>query len=159
MTMKQIKLPVSGMTCAACAYNVQRALTAADGVIDVQVNRSPAYASVRYDPEQVTLPQLVRQVYGEGYGIVQDTVELSIPAMTSDEHLRAIEQVIKETQGVLNIQSNLADHRVQVIYIRGLTNRDELVKCIEDAGYSVLTVPQSDKDSGWMGMLKNLFRS
>src|SRR5437762_9482296 len=117
MAMRQIKLPVSGMTCAACAYNVQRALTAAQGVMDVYVNRSPAYASVRYDPAQVTLTTLVNQVYREGYGIVQDTIEFTFSDTTSAEKVEMAEQVIKEHLGVLNVAMNPPARKIQVTCI------------------------------------------
>lgn len=157
MATKQVKLPVSGMTCAACAYHVQRVLTAANGVSDVYVSRSPAYASVRYDPAQVTLIELVKQVYREGYGIVQDTTEFTILDTFSPENVPMIEGAIREHQAVLNVVTNLAGQKVQVTYIPGLGDPDAIIQGLELAGYKVLNPPQPAQESGWMGFFKNIF--
>ena len=45
-----IDLPITGMTCAMCQKNVERALGRADGVLDVAVNLSNERATVRYLP-------------------------------------------------------------------------------------------------------------
>ena len=57
--LKLIELPITGMTCASCVRNVERALTKADGVVAATVNLATERASVQFDPEAVSLPQLV----------------------------------------------------------------------------------------------------
>lgn len=157
MATKQVKLPVSGMTCAACAFNVQRALTATSGVSEVYVSRSPAYASIRYDPAQVTLTDLVKQVFREGYGIVQDTSEFTFADTPSAESVHLIQQLITQVQGVLNVEVNQPDRTVQVSYIRGLTDRETIVQGLEVAGYSVLKQPEPVHQSGMARFFKSIF--
>jgi Cu+-exporting ATPase len=65
--MATIQLELEGMTCAACAARIDRALNKLDGV-EANVNFATEKAAVRYDDEQVALDDLVRAVEGAGYG-------------------------------------------------------------------------------------------
>jgi Cu+-exporting ATPase len=65
--MATVQLELEGMTCAACAARIDRALNKLDGV-EANVNFATEKAAVRYDDEQVALADLVRAVEGAGYG-------------------------------------------------------------------------------------------
>jgi Cu+-exporting ATPase len=62
------RIPVTGMTCAACQANVQRALEREAGVREAAVNLMTAIATVTYDPRQVTPTGLVGAIRAAGYG-------------------------------------------------------------------------------------------
>ncbi|MDO4264800.1 MAG: heavy metal-associated domain-containing protein, partial [Deinococcus sp.] len=62
MTAKELRLPVEGMTCAACSGRVERALQKVPGVEAASVNLATEAASVRYDPAAVEPPALVQAV-------------------------------------------------------------------------------------------------
>ncbi|ADY27180.1 Heavy metal transport/detoxification protein (plasmid) [Deinococcus proteolyticus MRP] len=59
MTAKELRLPVEGMTCAACVGRVERALQKVPGVEEAQVNLATEAANVHYDPAAVAPEQLV----------------------------------------------------------------------------------------------------
>ena len=50
----RVVIPVTGMTCAGCQANVQRALAKTPGVADATVNLILNNATVTYDPLAVT---------------------------------------------------------------------------------------------------------
>ena len=64
-----IELPITGMTCAACASRVERTLREAPGVRQAGVNLATARATVQYDPATTGREQLVAQVKDAGYGV------------------------------------------------------------------------------------------
>jgi P-type Cu+ transporter len=68
----KISLPVSGMTCAACARRVERALSGTAGVRAANVNLATEKATVEYDSASVGLGELVGAVEGAGYGVVRE---------------------------------------------------------------------------------------
>ena len=49
---ERVDLPVSGMTCAACARAIERALAATPGVERARVNLATNTATVEFDPER-----------------------------------------------------------------------------------------------------------
>ena len=65
---RTIRIPVSGMTCAACQARVQRTLQRQPGVVDAGVNLMMHDATVRYAPEAITPEQLVAAIRDTGYG-------------------------------------------------------------------------------------------
>ncbi|MCC6431911.1 MAG: heavy-metal-associated domain-containing protein, partial [Gemmatimonadaceae bacterium] len=54
-----IRIPVSGMTCAACSARVQRTLQKQPGVSDANVNLMMKSATITFDPKAVSPASLV----------------------------------------------------------------------------------------------------
>src|SRR5689334_15251840 len=73
-------LNVTGMTCAACQANVQRALSRQPGVSDAAVNLMTGQARVVFDPAVIQPPQLITAVESIGYGAALPAREASAVA-------------------------------------------------------------------------------
>ena len=67
--MKTEIFKISGMTCAGCAANVQKALRSVAGVAEVSVSAATGKAYCRFDPRQTTVDALTASVTKAGYGI------------------------------------------------------------------------------------------
>ncbi len=63
-----IRIPVTGMTCAACQARVQRTLRKQPGVADASVNLMMHDATISFDPTATTPEQLVAAIRDTGYG-------------------------------------------------------------------------------------------
>src|SRR2546423_1652094 len=66
-TDARVELPITGMTCAACARRIERKLTNAEGVSAAHVNFATARATVAYDPARTNVGALVETVRAVGY--------------------------------------------------------------------------------------------
>jgi Cu+-exporting ATPase len=84
MSSESVRIPVSGMTCAACSARVQRALAKQPGVEDANVNLMMKTATVRFDPSAVTPDRLVDAIRETGYG-----AQLAAPEQTAFEEQEA----------------------------------------------------------------------
>ena len=62
-------LNIGGMTCAACVYHVERALTGVPGVTKASVNLGVERAAVEFSPGVATLEDLRRAVEEAGYRV------------------------------------------------------------------------------------------
>jgi P-type Cu+ transporter len=91
-------LSVTGMTCAACQANVQRALQRQPGVSSAAVNLVTGQARVSFDPSLVEPDQLVAAVEAIGYGAEVPSTEASAVAAQSarDETERAHFQWLRQ---------------------------------------------------------------
>ena len=67
VTEARIELPITGMTCAACASRVERTLRDTPGVRQAGVNLATARATVQYDPAATTSDAIVEAVRAGGY--------------------------------------------------------------------------------------------
>lgn len=65
---EQIRIPVTGMTCAACQASVQKTLQRQPGVLDASVNLMMKNASITFDPAVATPDRLVEAIRETGYG-------------------------------------------------------------------------------------------
>ena len=75
---RTIRIPVSGMTCAACQSRVQRTLQKQPGVTDATVNLILHDATVIYDPATTSPDALVAVIRDVGYGAA-----LAVPDQTA----------------------------------------------------------------------------
>jgi Cu+-exporting ATPase len=65
-----LELPITGMTCASCVRNVERALKKPSGVLGVNVNLATEKATVSYLPGVARRADLVKAVEAAGYGVL-----------------------------------------------------------------------------------------
>ncbi|HHU48622.1 MAG: heavy metal translocating P-type ATPase [Caldicoprobacterales bacterium] len=65
--IREIMLPISGMTCASCAKAVQRAVAKLDGIHEVNVNFATENAKVVYDSSQTRISEIKAAVAKAGY--------------------------------------------------------------------------------------------
>jgi len=65
--LKRADLDVQGMSCAACANRVEKALAAASGVHSAAVNFATKTATVSFDPQTIDVQHLVQTVVDTGY--------------------------------------------------------------------------------------------
>src|SRR5206468_8091227 len=66
---ERVDLPVSGMTCAACARAIERTLSSTPGVDRANVNLATNTATVEFDPEIVQVRDFVGAIEDLGYGV------------------------------------------------------------------------------------------
>ena len=66
---ERVDLPVSGMTCAACARTIERTLTHTPGVERAHVNFATSTATVEYNPAAAKIGDFVGAIEELGYGV------------------------------------------------------------------------------------------
>jgi copper chaperone CopZ len=75
VTEQTITLPVTGMTCANCAANIERGLKKLEGVQTTNVNFAAEQAVVAFDPKQLHVKDVVKNIQGSGYTVTTATTE------------------------------------------------------------------------------------
>ncbi|HVF49528.1 MAG TPA: heavy metal translocating P-type ATPase [Pyrinomonadaceae bacterium] len=133
----RVDLPLTGMTCAACARRIERRLSKASGVRSAGVNFATARATVAYDPQQTGVRQLIETVKDVGYGtaggaravfVVDDSARPGATAQGLEKHLTA-------SAGVIDASFDPATMEVSVEYLPGATSASALRRRIEEFGY------------------------
>jgi Cu+-exporting ATPase len=66
-TGQTVTIPIGGMTCAACAQRIEKALGKRPGVDSVSVNLATEKATVTYQPQQVRLSDIREAIEKLGY--------------------------------------------------------------------------------------------
>lgn len=66
---ERVDLPVSGMTCAACARAIERTLAATAGVERAIVNLATNTATVQFDSARTGVGDFISVIEDLGYGV------------------------------------------------------------------------------------------
>ena len=136
MTEQKLTLPITGMTCANCAANIERVVKKLDGVAEANVNFAAENAAVSFDPRQLQLQDVVEKIHKSGFGVTTTKVEIPVTGMTCANCAANIERILnKKVSGVVNAAVNLASERVLVEYIPGVLDSEDIVGAIEKAGF------------------------
>ncbi len=88
--MTRVDIPVTGMSCAACARSIEGQLTGSAGVAEANVNFATGTATVLFDPKQTELPRLVSAIEELGFGVVEEAARAQIEA---EEHRRLLRRL------------------------------------------------------------------
>ena len=138
MSLREITLPVTGMTCAMCVKNVERSLGKAEGVDQVQVNLATEIANVQYDDSLLKVSDLVDWLDDSGYGVAAATIDLPITGMTCAMCQKNVGRALARLDGVLEVSVNLSNERATLRYLAGSLRRGDLIEAVERAGYGVI---------------------
>ncbi|MGD8668349.1 MAG: heavy metal translocating P-type ATPase, partial [Desulfobacterales bacterium] len=139
MSDDKITLPVTGMTCANCAMNIERTLKKLSGVSDAQVNFAAEQAAVSFDPDQLQVTDVITNIKGAGFSVPTQKVELAVTGMTCANCAANIERALnKKVSGVVKASANFASERAVVEYIPGVVDLQQMISAIEAAGYGVI---------------------
>jgi Cu+-exporting ATPase len=138
---QRIDLPVRGMSCAGCAANIQRNLSALAGVGKADVNLATSIATVVYDPGVVKPADFVSRIRDIGYDVGTVSVDIPIEGIVCASCVQRIETALLELRGVVAASVNLATGRARAEFLPAETSVAELKRTIERTGYSVLEAP------------------
>jgi P-type Cu+ transporter len=137
--------PVEGMTCAACAGHVERALGGVPGVEKASVNLASNRATVEGDAPFEALRRAVEEV---GYTLVEAPIVADRPrgfrveGMTCASCVMQVERALQGVPGVTSAAVNLATHRATVL---GTAPDEVLVQAVRDAGYDLFPVVRAER--------------
>ncbi len=138
MPTQQIRLAVTGMTCASCSARVAKALKKTPGVTDATVNLASEQAEVQFDPTLAAPDRLVTAIEEAGYGVITDCVDIPITGMTCASCSARVEKALRNVPGVIDATVNLASEHATVTFTPTDVTWNDLVAAIENAGYGVI---------------------
>ena len=130
---QRLDLPISGMTCAACAARIEKVLNRLPGVA-ASVNLATEQARVDLRDGQTSPQQVITAIEKAGFSVPLQTVELGIEGMTCAACSTRIEKVLNRLPGV-EATVNLATERARVRYLPGLADPALMVGAINRAGF------------------------
>ena len=134
-TFEDISFEVTGMTCAACAGRVEKAVASMPGVDKATVNLALEKLNVSFDAGAYSPAKIAETVRATGYGIREAQVTFNISKMTCSSCAGRIEKAMLSVPGVLSAAVNLALETASVHYIPGQTTPAIIAKASGDAGY------------------------
>ncbi|MEM1592720.1 MAG: heavy metal translocating P-type ATPase [Candidatus Bathyarchaeia archaeon] len=151
MGKKKAVIQIAGMHCVSCAQSIEKALMKKPGIYRANVNFATEKAYVEYDPDLVTLDEIIEEIRAAGYkpvnvyqGFEIRRISIIISGMSCATCAARIEANLRKLNGVKSVSVNLATKRAVVEYIPELVSILDLRKIIEELGYKVETEEEVD---------------
>ncbi|NCU18589.1 heavy metal translocating P-type ATPase [Pallidibacillus pasinlerensis] len=134
MEEQHITLGVTGMTCAACSNRVEKVLNKLEGV-EAQVNLTTEKATVKYNPEKISVEEITKKIENLGYGVLTEKVELDVLGMTCAACSNRIEKVLNKQEGIELATVNLTTESAAIEYNPGIVDTEAIIEKIRNLGY------------------------
>jgi len=133
---QKISLDISGMSCASCAGGIEATLRQTPGILQARVNFASSKASLEYDPEKISLLQVVRLIREMGYDVLSRKTIFPIEGLHCASCVANSEEAILTVPGIISAGVNLASSRATVEYI-GEIDIPALRRAVSEAGYEL----------------------
>ncbi len=145
--MESQVLSIRGMTCAACAQRIEKAVKKLPGVQQAAVNLASEKLFVEYG-EGATLEDIKAAVAKIGYEVEEkaanSTIAIPIGGMTCAACSQRVEKVLNRLDGVVSASVNLATEKATVTYEPQKIRQSAIKAAIEKAGYQPLEIAKTD---------------
>lgn len=109
--MRKEKYKIIGMTCAACAKAVERAVRKLDEAINVNVNLATEKMTVEFDEQKINTEIIKGAVTKAGYGAQEELeskeIAMPISGMTCAACAKAVERAVGKLEGVDSVSNFL----------------------------------------------------
>ncbi len=142
--VKNITMPVTGMTCANCAATIERNVRKLPGVSVANVNLANEKLTVAFDPAQLDERGIIARVERIGYGVAIGKTELPLTGLRDNSDAIGLEKLLARQNGVLAAAVSYGTERAALEYIPGLTGIAELAGVIRKAGFDLVQVGETE---------------
>lgn len=138
-------LPVSGMSCAACAVRLEKVLNRLPGV-DAKVNFATEKARITATPGGAPAADILGAIRKAGFDVAPQVLELGIGGMSCAACAARIEKVVNRLPGVEG-NVNFAAETARVRFTPGLTDPAVIVGAIAKAGFTATPIAGRDREA------------
>lgn len=147
MKEQTLTLPVTGMSCANCAANITRTVSKLDGVTEVNVNFAAEQAMVSYDPDKISLKEIIQKIQDLGFSVPASRKEMPVTGMSCANCAASIERTLnKKVDGVVSAAVNFASERLVVVYLPSMVSLDTIVSEIKKIGFDLILADGGEEE-------------
>ncbi len=133
--LKEITLGVSGMTCSACALNIEKTLKKKEGVDSVAVNLELGRAKVSFEPSLISPKEIEEAIESIGYKVEKDKVTLNLQGMSCASCAANIEKILNKTEGVISASVNFPLEKAVVEFDSFRISVRGIIVVVQGIGY------------------------
>lgn len=147
--MKTEQLKITGMTCAACAKAVEKAVVKLEGISKASVNFATEKLHLEYDDAKVSTELIKTAVEKAGYHALEETgtkkITMAVSGMTCAACAKTIEKAVGKLEGVESGAVNFATEKATIQYDPARIRLSEIKDAIAKAGYKALDAQVGSK--------------
>lgn len=131
-TTQNIELPITGMTCAACAARIEKVLGKIPGTT-ATVNFATETATVALDPQRASATQIISAIEKAGYAVPAQLTVIKLDGMTCAACATRIEKALNALPSV-TATVNFATEQARISHPPTISS-DNLIEAVRKTGY------------------------
>ncbi|MCP4671527.1 MAG: copper-translocating P-type ATPase, partial [Desulfobacula sp.] len=144
MSEQTLTLPITGMSCANCSANITRTVSKLDGVINANVNFAADQALISFDPDTISLNNIIAKIQDLGFKVPVDRREIPVTGMSCANCAANIERTLnKKTPGIVLASVNFASEKLLIDFIPSMVSIDSIAADIKKIGFNLIVVDDS----------------
>ncbi len=147
MSIEQMTLPVTGMTCANCVATIERNLKRLPGVQSAEVNLASERATVEFDPAVVGQEAIIGRIRRAGYDVALGEEILVLRRLSDAGQAQRLEKRLRSLPGVLEATVSIAIERASVKYIPTVISVAEIRRAAAAAGVELAEQAAAGEDA------------
>lgn len=144
MAVPTLLLPVTGMSCNACARRLEKQLNRLPGVA-ANVSFASEEARIEWDKALVSFDDICTAIRKSGFSVPQESMTLAVSGMTCAACAARLEKVLGRIPGVAASVS-YASETASLQFPAGMATQDVIIRQIQKAGFDA--VIQNDESVG-----------
>lgn len=141
--LRQIEIPIEGMTCVACATRIEKSLNKLPSVHAI-VNLANEKAQIKFDETQTIPDKLIDSIESAGFHVVPQSVQLQISGMTCADCSERIKKVLNKFPGV-TATINPATEKAHINFKPGSVTVSNLIAAIVKEGYTATEISATNR--------------
>ena len=141
--LRQIEIPIEGMTCVACATRIEKSLNKLPSVHAI-VNLANEKARIKFDETQTIPDKLIDSIENAGFHVVPQSVQLQISGMTCADCSERIKKVLNKFPGV-TATINPATEKAHINFKPGSVTVSNLIAAIVKEGYNATEINATNR--------------
>ncbi|MFX1568200.1 MAG: heavy metal translocating P-type ATPase [Promethearchaeota archaeon] len=136
-SVEKVKIKLSGMTCANCAYKIETKLKGLDGVNNSVVNFANEEATVEYNPKITNYTNFNKAIYDLGYKSSLAKIDLKIIDTLNEEEFGDLVKKVKEINGIYDVRGNFKASKLFIEFNELLLDENKIFAHIKKQGYTI----------------------
>ena len=131
-------MPVTGMSCANCAANIERTVKKIPGIGNAYVDFAGEKLNVNFDPAVVGEKEIIAGVRHIGFGIATGKAEFPVMGLHDQSDGTVLEKILQKQEGVLVANVNFTTEKLFLEFIPGMTTLAGLIRISRETGFDLV---------------------
>ncbi len=146
-------LRITGIDCAECALQIEKAVSKIKGVKSVKVYLGSSKLAITPEAGDLDMDAVSREIKKLGYGILEEEagkVTLYVEGMDCADEAALLERKLKSLEGIRSYQVNLVNQSLTLIYEPTLISVQDIIRAIAETGMKTrLKRPRKETRPWW----------
>ncbi|MFX1389745.1 MAG: heavy metal translocating P-type ATPase [Promethearchaeota archaeon] len=134
---EKVKIKLSGMTCANCAYKIETKLKGLEGVNSSVVNFANEEATVEYNPSITNYDNFDKAIHDLGYKSSLAKIDLKIIDTFNELGFNEFIKSVEKINGIYKVRGNFKAGKLFIEFNEFLLDENKIFSSIKNLGYKV----------------------